>query len=99
MIIFSKSHIRYWSKWRTKNKFLFCIASGAVYTLFVFIGNIIIRPILGHHEHLIGTSFFISICSFIPGAFLSIALWYENERRFKLWQKENEATDQTTKTE
>jgi len=86
MIIFSEKKIHYWSKWRTKNKFLFCLTSGFVYSFFIFILNLIIRPILGHTENLVEESFYISLCSLIPASFLSIALWYENERRFKLWK-------------
>lgn len=90
MIIFSEKKIHYWSKWRTKNKFLFCLTSGFIYSFLVFIGNLIIRPILGHYENLVETSFFVSLCSLIPASFLSIALWYENERRFKLWKAKEE---------
>lgn len=90
MIIFSEKKIHYWSKWRTKNKFLFCLTSGFIYSLFVFILNLLIRPILGHSENIVETSFYISIGSFIAVSFLSIALWYENERRFKLWKAKEE---------
>lgn len=98
MIIFSEKRIHYWSKWRTKNKLLFCLTSGFVYSFFVFILNLIIRPILGHSENIVETSFYISLGSIIPASFLSIALWYENERRFKLWKaKEAEKQEQTNK--
>jgi len=98
MIIFSEKKIHYWSKWRTKNKFLFCLTSGLVYSFFVFVGNLIIKSVLGHNENLFETSFYISICSLIPSSFLSIALWYENERRFKLWNSKQKEEQETEKT-
>ena len=90
MIIFSEKRIHYWSKWRTKNKLLFCLTSGFVYSFVSFILNLILRPILGHTESIFETSFYISLGSFIAASFLSIALWFENERRYKLWQAKKE---------
>ena len=99
MIIFSEKRIHYWSKWRTKNKFLFCLTSGLLYSFFVFIGNVIIKTILGHYENLFEISFYLALGSLIAGSFLSIALWYENERRFKLWKakEEDKQLEKTTK--
>ena len=93
MIIFSEKRIHYWSKWRTKNKLLFCLTSGFIYSFFAFILNLIVRPILGHTENIVETSFYISLCIFIAASFLSIALWYENERRYKLWKAKEEKSN------
>ena len=93
MIIFSEKRIHYWSKCRTKNKLLFCLTSGFIYSFFAFILNLIVRPILGHTENIVETSFYISLCIFIAASFLSIALWYENERRYKLWKAKEEKCD------
>lgn len=62
------------------------MTSGFIYSFFAFILNIIVRPILGHIENIVESSFYISLGSFIAASFLSIALWYENERRYKLWK-------------
>ena len=66
------------------------MTSGFVYSFFAFILNLIVRPILGNTENIIETSFYISLGSFIAASFLSIALWYENERRYKLWRAKKE---------
>lgn len=87
MVVFGKKTIHYWNFWRTKNKLYFCLASGALYSVLMFIGNLMIRAILGLSENLLATSFYIALGSFIAGSFLSLAVWYENERRFKLWQE------------
>jgi hypothetical protein len=91
MIIYGKKNIHKWKYWQTKSKIVFCLVSGLVYTGFVFVGNLIIKPLFGHSDELILNSAYIAIGTFIPAAFLSIALWYENERRYNVWKNENEA--------
>lgn len=88
MIIYSKKNIQKWEYWQTKTKFVFCLVSGLVYTGFIFIGNLIIKPLFGHYDDLLLNSVFLSIGTFVPASFMSIALWYENERRYNLWKKE-----------
>ncbi|MDD2997097.1 MAG: hypothetical protein PHP99_12935 [Paludibacter sp.] len=91
MIIYGKKNIHKWKYWQTKSKIVFCLVSGLVYTGFVFVGNLIIKPLFGHSDELILNSAYIAIGTFIPASFLSIALWYENERRYNVWKNENEA--------
>ncbi|HRZ98385.1 MAG TPA: hypothetical protein P5084_12585 [Paludibacter sp.] len=88
MIVFGQKSIHHWEFWRQKSKLFFCIASGLFYTLCTFLMNLVIRSILGHRDDLMETSFLISIGAFFAGAFFSIALWYENERRYKKWKSE-----------
>ena len=91
MIIYGKKNIHKWKYWQTKSKIVFCLVSGLVYAGFMFIGNLIIKPLFGHSDELILNSAYIAIGTFIPASFLSIALWYENERRYNVWKNENEA--------
>ena len=90
MIVFGQKTIHHWEFWRRKSKLFFCFASGLFYTLCMFLMNLLIRPMLGQGDQLLESSLLVSFCSFIPVAFLSIALWYENERRYKKWISEKE---------
>lgn len=94
MIIYSKKNILKWSFWRNKSKLTFCLASGLFYTALMFVGNIIFRLVFSLGESMLDqsvfeVSFYIAIGMFLPATFLSIALWYENERRFKEWELDN----------
>jgi hypothetical protein len=40
-------------------------------------------------ENIIETSLYVALGAFVAASFMSIALWYENEKRFKLWIEEN----------
>ena len=91
MIIYGKKNIHKWKYWQTKSKFVFCLVSGLVYAGFMFIGNLIIKPLFGHFDEYILNSFIFASTAFFPASFLSIALWYENERRYNVWKNENKA--------
>ncbi|MBN2767033.1 MAG: hypothetical protein JXR27_11730 [Paludibacteraceae bacterium] len=60
----------------------------------MFIGNLIIKPLFGHFDEYILNSFIFASTAFFPAAFLSIALWYENERRYNEWKNRNEAKNE-----
>lgn len=89
MIIYNKN-IQKWAFWRKKSKFTFCIASGLFYAILVFVGNIVFRYFFGNSENIIENSLSVAIGGFIAVSFLSIALWFENERRYKKWKKGEE---------
>jgi drug/metabolite transporter (DMT)-like permease len=89
MIIFGKKTIHYWKFWRTKSKLLFCLTSGIVYSVFSFVFTVITKEIIGKSENIIETSLYVALGAFVAASFMSIALWYENEKRFKLWIEEN----------
>ncbi|MBE9467856.1 MAG: hypothetical protein IMY72_05975 [Bacteroidetes bacterium] len=89
MILYRLKNIQKWSFWRKKNKFVFCLASGLLYGTVMFLGAFVFRLILGDGiAQIIDKTLGVVIGSFIAGTFLSIALWYENERRYKKWLKE-----------
>jgi len=56
----------------------------------MFIGSLSFRLLAGKAERIIESSFSIALGAFIATAFLSIAHWHENERRYKEWMKDNE---------
>ncbi len=87
MIIFSKKNIHRWKYWRSKSKFTFCLISGAFYTLLISAGHVLIKFLLGNTEELLASLLGIALGTFVSASFLSIALWYENERRYKLWSE------------
>jgi len=89
MIVFGKKTIHFWKFWRTKSKLFFCLTSGAVYSVFSLVVTVIIKAIMGKSETIIETSLCVALGAFIAGTFMSIALWYENERRFRLWLDDN----------
>lgn len=81
MIILHKKNIHRWAYWREKSKILFCIASGLVYTSVSFLGALS-SNLLAHREDAVQTSLTVALVVFVVSGFLSIALWYENERRY-----------------
>lgn len=86
MIIYSKKNIHKWSRWQKRSKITFCLASGATYSLFMFTGLLLFKLIMGHTNNLWESLGSITLGAFIASTFMSIALWYENERRFKEWK-------------
>lgn len=86
MIILSKKSIHRWSYWRTKSKLFFCLSSGTLYAVLAFIVSLIVRVITGFDDSSLEASLGIALGSFLGGSFMSIALWYENERRYKRWK-------------
>ena len=91
MIVYGKKNIRKWSFWRKKNMLFYCFASGLLYGSFIFMGTFLTRLILGGEiADIIDKTLGAAIVGFIGGTFLSIALWYENERRYKNWLKKED---------
>ena len=88
MIIYKKN-IEKWKFWRKKSKLTFCLVSGFFYATLVFLGGIPIRLLLGKSDAIIENSFYGAIGALIPAIFLSIAIWYENEKRYKKWELDN----------
>lgn len=83
MIIFSQKSIHRWSYWRTKSKLFFCFSSGALYAILSFSFRMLLEIITGFDENSLDVCMGIALGSFIGSSFLSIAFWYENERRFR----------------
>jgi len=90
MLILGKKHIHRWKRWRKWNKALFCIVSGFLYALPMFPTSLLFRYLTGKTENMLEGSLSVALGAFVAATFFSIALWYENERRFKIWEKENE---------
>jgi len=90
MIILNKKNIHRWKFWRTKSKFIFCLTSGAIFASFIFLGSLFFRLLAGKTERIVESGLSVALGAFIATAFLSIAHWYENERRYKEWMKDNE---------
>ena len=89
MIIFRKKNIYKWKFWRKKGKVLFCLASGLLYSIFMFLGSASVLFFTDKHEDIIERSLGIALVAFLAGSFLSIAHWFENERRYKEWLKKS----------
>ncbi|MEE4198811.1 MAG: hypothetical protein V2I54_14320 [Bacteroidales bacterium] len=89
MIILNKKNIHRWEFWRTKSKFIYCLASGFIFASFMFLGSLFFRLLTGKTENMISSGFSVALGAFIVVAFLSIAHWYENERRYQEWMKDN----------
>jgi len=87
LITYSKKNIHRWKFWRKKGKVAFCLASGLLYSIYMFIGSASVIFFTNKPENLIDRSGGIALVGFIAGSFLSIAHWYENERRYKDWLK------------
>ena len=86
MIIYRQKNIKKWAFWRKKNMFVFCLASGFLYGTVMFLGTFLLRFILGEEiAQVLDKTLGTAIVGFIAGTFLSIAFWYENERRYKIW--------------
>lgn len=64
--------------------------SGFVYSVFSFVVTIAVKAIIGKSENLVETSLYLASGSFIAASFMSIALWYENEKRYKKWIEKKE---------
>ncbi len=82
MIIFTEKSIHKWVFWRKKGKFVFCLSSGFLFSIFYSIAILTTKWALGREDFIysaLQNAFFM----FFPMSFLSIALWYENERRYK----------------
>jgi hypothetical protein len=91
MIIYTKKNIHKWSSWRNKSKFLFCLTSGFLYSSFSFIALLLTKWIFDWTRGgIVESSAAIAIGAFPMVTFLSIALWYENERRYQEWLKKNQ---------
>ncbi|MDD3080248.1 MAG: hypothetical protein PHH37_14270 [Paludibacter sp.] len=78
MIIYSQKSISKWSFWRTKSKFFYCIASGLFYAACCFVGSLLIKFFIFKDADFLENSLGVA-----SGAFMSVAGWYENERRYK----------------
>lgn len=89
MIIYSRKNIYRWKYWRAKRKFTFCVLSGALYTVIATSFSLLIKLIFNTTVELLSSLLGIALASFIAMSFLSLALWYENERRYKQWLIEN----------
>lgn len=87
MIIFSKKNIHKWGFWRKKSKIFFCLTSGLIYGIFMFSASLLFNYLLGDMDEIIESGLSMALGAFIATTFLSIAHWYENERRYKEWLK------------
>ena len=86
MIIYRQKNIHKWLFWRKKSKLFYCFASGFLYGTVMFLGTFLLRFILGEEiAQVLDKTLGTAIVGFIAGTFLSIAFWYENERRYKIW--------------
>jgi len=90
MIIFGKKHIHKWNFWRKKSKIFFCITSGLIYAILMGSGSLLYDFLSGDTNGMVESGLSMAIGAFIPVTFLSIAHWYENERRYKEWLKSKE---------
>jgi len=92
MIIFRKKNIHKWGFWRKKSKIVFCITSGLIYAIIMFSGSLLFNFLSGNTRgDAIESGLSMALGAFIAVTFLSIAHWYENERRYKEWLKEKES--------
>lgn len=89
MLILGKKHIHQWKSLQKWNKAIFCLVSGGVYAIPMFPASLLFRHLIGKTENMIEGSFSIAPGAFLAASFFSIAFWFENERRFKIWEKEN----------
>jgi len=89
MIILNKKNIHRWRFWRNKSKLIFCLTSGVIYSSFMFLGSLFFRLLTGKTEKMVESGFSVALGAFIATAFLSIAHWYETERRYKEWMNKN----------
>jgi len=55
----------------------------------MFLGSLFFRLLTGKTEKMVESGFSVALGAFIATAFLSIAHWYENERRYKEWMNKN----------
>jgi high-affinity Fe2+/Pb2+ permease len=88
MILYSRKNIQKWRKWRKKSKIYYCLASGFLFAVVIFIGMTAIRLITeSNYLKAIREAGEYSIILFVFASFFSIALWHENERKYKEWKQ------------
>lgn len=81
MFLITARNYNKWTKWRQR-KLLFCLLSGFMYGVVSVFFNVVYR-LLFNPVVIIETSLAVSAGSFLGGCFFSLAIWFENERRFK----------------
>jgi len=89
ILIYSKKSIHKWKFWTSKSKILYCLVSGLSFTLIYFLSVLTFKLISGNTNNLIISSLNMSVGAFCASTFLSIAHWYENERKYKEWLNNN----------
>ncbi len=90
MIIFSDNNIYKWAWWRKRSKLLFCISSGLIFAMGVTILTLFLKLLREGGMDVTSSCLAVFGGSFVAGSLFSIILWYQNDDRYKQWQKKQQ---------
>lgn len=83
MIFYNKKNIEKWAFWQKKGMLLYCVINAGIVTVITVSLNLILKISLHSTASLWSSIAGVALGTFIGWSFFSIALWYENQRKYK----------------